>query len=104
VITRISYQTLRRFVLDAGDLDLDAASHGIFVIRRNDVEDLEEAYVEPISANVEMQLMMTIKKVQRLEQIELYHTFVSVNSTKPVAGLVYESLGHMLLQEGITLT
>jgi hypothetical protein len=75
------------FVLNAGDLDLDAASHGIFVIRHNDVEDLEEAYVEPISANVKRQLMMTINKLQRLEQIELYHTFVSINSTKAVAGL-----------------
>jgi len=56
MIARISYHALRRFVLDGGDLDLDPASHGIFVVRRKEVEDLEEAYVEPISANVEMQL------------------------------------------------
>jgi hypothetical protein len=104
MIARISYHTLRRFVLDGVDLDLDAALHMIFVVRRKEVEVLEEAYVEPISANVEMQLMMTINKLQRLEQIDLYHAFVSTNATKAVAGLAYESLGHAMLQEGITLT
>src|SRR6266566_2641540 len=58
MIASISYSTLRRFVLDGANLDLDAGSHWIFVVRRKEVEDLEEAYVEPISANVEMQLMM----------------------------------------------
>jgi len=74
------------------------------MVTRNEVEDLEEAHVEPISANVEMELTMTINKLERLQQIDLYHTFTSVDATKVVAGLLYESLGHILLQEGIALT
>ena len=35
----------------------------------------------------------------------MYHTFASLDATtKAVAGLVYESLGHSLLEEGMTLT
>ena len=48
--------------------------------------------------------MMVIHKLQRLEQIDLYHTFASINSTKAVAGVLYKSLGHLHVQEGITLT
>ena len=37
--------------------------------------------------------MTAISKLQRLEQIDLYHAFASVNSMEVIAGLVYESLG-----------
>jgi hypothetical protein len=96
--------SLRHFVLDGAALDLDAHLHTLFIVRCYEVDDLERVYLEPISANVEMQLKTTINKLQILEQIDLYHAFASINSTKAVAGLVYESLGHMRLQEGITLT
>jgi hypothetical protein len=96
-IANISCHTLRRSLLDAGNLDLDVASRGIFVIRRKEVEDLERAYIEPISANVEMKLRATTNKLQPLEKIELYHTFVSINSTKVIAGHVFESPGPKLL-------
>jgi hypothetical protein len=104
MIRGLTYRTLRRFVLDGGDLDLDANLHAIFIIRRYEVDNLARPYLEPISANVEMQLMTMINKLQQIEQIDLYHAFVSLNSTKAVAGLVYESQGHTRLQEGITLT
>jgi hypothetical protein len=100
-IKRITYDSLRRFVLDGADLDLDVASH-VFLIRRNEVEVLEDAYLEPISANVEMQLMRTIDELQWLERIDLYHTFASLDATKAVAGLMFESIGHTLLQRGTT--
>jgi hypothetical protein len=57
------------------------------------------------SANVQKKLMMTINTLQQFERIDLYHTFASVNSTRAVAGLLYESLGHVRrLEEGIDLT
>ena len=104
MITDLTSQSLRRFVRAGGALNLDAESHTVFIIRRHEVDDLQRAYIEPISAKVEMQLMTCINDLQRLERIDLYHTFVSFNATKAVAGLVYESLGHARIQEGITLT
>jgi hypothetical protein len=104
MVTRLTPQSLRAFVLDGGVLDLDANSHAIFLVKRNEIDDLERAYLEPISPNVEMQLMMAINNLQRLEQIDLYYAFTSIDPTKGVAGLVYKSLGHTLIQEGITLT
>ena len=76
-----------------------------FTVRHNEVDDLRKAYyVEPISANIEMLLMMTINKLQRLDRINLYRAFASVNATRVIAGLSYKSLGHARLAEGITLT
>jgi hypothetical protein len=85
-------------------MDLDAESDAIFIVRRLEVDDLRRAYIEPISANVEMHLMSAINELQRLEKIDLYRAFVSIDGTKGVAGLVYESLGHTCIQEGIELT
>jgi hypothetical protein len=48
--------------------------------------------------------MTAINKLQRLELINLYHAFASVNSTRAVARLMYESLGHARLLKGIALT
>jgi hypothetical protein len=104
MVAGLTYHTLRHFVLDGGALDLDANLHTIFIVRRCEIDNLATGYLEPISANVKMQLMTTINKLQQIEQIELYHTFASLNSTKAVAGLVYESLCQTRLQEGITLS
>jgi hypothetical protein len=94
MITDITSQSLRCFALDGGDINLGAESHAIFIMRRYEVDDLRRAYIEPVSAKVEMQLMTTINDLQRFERIDLYHTFASLNATKAVAGLVYKSLGH----------
>jgi hypothetical protein len=104
MVAHLSYDSLRRFVLDGGALDLDGDSHTVFTVRRYDVDNLTRAYLEPRSAQVEILLMAAIDKLQRLQQVELYHTFASVNSTKALAGMVYESVGHLRLQEGITLS
>jgi hypothetical protein len=104
MITDLTSQRLRHFVLAGGAINLDAESHVVFIIRRFEVDDLRRAYIEPISANVEMQLMSIINELKRLEKIDLYRAFVSIDATKAVAGLVYESLVHTRLQEGIGLT
>ena len=56
---QITPESLRRFVISCTNLDHDADgewdARKIFMIRRNDVDDLEKTYVEPISANVRMQ-------------------------------------------------
>jgi hypothetical protein len=66
-------------------MDLDAESDAIFIVRRLEVDDLRRAYIEPISTNVEMQLMSAINELQRLEKIDLYRAFVSIDGTKGVA-------------------
>ena len=104
MVAQLTYHSLRRLVLDGGTLDLDADSHTVFIVRRHEVDNLARAYLEPRSANVERNLMTAINKLQQFEQVNLYHAFASVDSTKAVARLMYESLGHARLQKGITLT
>jgi len=59
VASRLTTHSLRHFVQKDGYSDLDAESHTLFIVRRNKVEDLQRAYLAPISANVEM-LLMTV--------------------------------------------
>jgi hypothetical protein len=104
MLSGLNSNALQHFAMTAGRLDLDIKSHTIFMVRRNNVDNLRKAHLEPISATVEMQIMSTLNELQQLRRIELYKTFASVDSTRIIAGLAYESLGHARLQEGITLT
>ncbi len=101
--SNLTADRLRHFVENGKELGLDAESQTLFIIRRNKVENLEIGYLAPISANVETPLMMTIDTLQRRERINLYRNFASVPPTRAVAGLLYESLGHMRLRDGIKL-
>ncbi|KAI0285949.1 hypothetical protein BGY98DRAFT_1131009 [Russula aff. rugulosa BPL654] len=106
MVANLTSESLRKIVLDRGVFNLDEGSHWhlIFLVRRNELDVLERAYLEPISADVAIRFMTAINELQRLERIDLYHLFASVNDSRAVAGLVYESLGHTFLQEGVTLT
>jgi hypothetical protein len=103
-VSKITASTLRSFVVSGGDLDLDGGSHKIFMVRRKKVDDLEVGFIQPISPYVEKLLKTAINTMQRYDRVELYNTFASFSATRVVAGLVYESLGHMRITEGITLT
>jgi hypothetical protein len=48
--------------------------------------------------------MTAIDKMTRHKRIELYRTFDPVDSSRAMAGLPYESQGHILLREGVALT
>jgi hypothetical protein len=104
MVTKLTCESLRNFVLDGVVLDLRGGSHVIFLVRRIELEDVHGVYVEPISADVAMRLMTRINELQRLERIDLYLSFASLDESRAIAGLVYESLGQTILQEGVTLT
>ncbi len=97
VASHLTAQSLR------GDSDLDAESHTLFIVRRNRVGDLENAYLAPISADVEMRLTTIMHTLQRFEQVDLYRNLASVPSARGLAGIMYELLCHRRLQDGIEL-
>ena len=103
MINSITIESLRKLVT-LGDPGPDGQSHAIFVMKRYDIDDLKEAYMAPMTAKVEMKIMNHFVELQRLELINLYHTFAPVDGTKVVAGLLYETLAHRRVEEGITLT
>jgi hypothetical protein len=106
MIACLTRQSLEDSAFEGASLDLDkySNSESIFLIRRNEVNDLIGAYIEPITSNVEMRLMRFIDGLQQLDRVDLYHTFASLNGTRVIAGLLYESLGHAYIKGGITLT
>lgn len=104
MVTSLTFDNIQHFVLQGGILDPDPKSHTMFIIRRNEVDDFRREHLEPISANAKMQLMVTINALERRKRVDLYHAFAFGRPEMTLAGLVYESLGHTHLQEGITLT
>ncbi len=104
MISRLTPEIFRNVVTLGGALDMDAQSHSIFLVRRPEMDDVRRSYLAPISATVEMKLMAAINLMQWLDKIGLYRSFEFVPASRVVAGLIYESLGHTRLCEGITLT
>ena len=102
-IAGLTSDSLRHFVQKGGDLDLDAESQKLFLVRRDDLDELKIASIGPITANVRMEITTVLDKMRRLDQIDLYHHLASYNASRKVAGLVYESVCHTLLQEGAEL-
>ena len=103
LISTLTSQSLREFVINSGLLNLDAKSHHLFLIRRFEVDDLSSAYLEPISAKVKMQIKQALDNLEQHDRIDLYHSFMTINVTREIAGILYESLGHLTLQEGHNL-
>ena len=83
---------------------MDDQSDSIFLIRRPEIHDVKRLYLAPISATVEMRLMAAINRMQPLDRIYLYKSFELLPVPRVAAGLLYESLGHTRLCEGIILT
>jgi len=63
-ITGLTSNSLRRFAHKGGDLDLDAESHKLFLIRQDELDDLTKASIGPIMANVGMEIMRVINKMR----------------------------------------
>jgi hypothetical protein len=91
------------FVARGGILDMTAQTHSIFLIRRPEIDDVLRSCLAPISATVEIKMMAAINRMQRLDRINLYLRLKSVPASRVVAGMLYESLGHTRLCEGIIL-
>lgn len=104
MINRLEPLSFEKFIMEGGNLDLDGQSHLIFTVKRLNVHDLRRAYIAPTTANVEMEIMATIKLWEDLDRIKLYHKFASVDRTRVMAGILYEILGHLGVEGGITLT
>lgn len=58
---------------------------------------------EPITYAVELELRNQLRKATRTAQIKLYKSLASIEGTRRIAGLVFESLAQGTLQELIKL-
>ncbi|KAI0256325.1 hypothetical protein BJV78DRAFT_1358290 [Lactifluus subvellereus] len=103
VISSLTVEQLRHLVLGGTELNLDATSHSIFLVKREDVKDLTHASVEPISTLVKSDLLKRIQAVKPGEQIRLYEYLSAVAGSRPMAGLVFESLAQSKLQTNAVL-
>lgn len=97
-------------------LSIDDASHTILFVRRMPRKDLIRANrniddgnafsygsTEPITYAVELELRNQLRKATRTAQIKLYKSLASIEGTRRIAGLKFESLAQGTLQELIKL-
>ncbi|KAI0256323.1 hypothetical protein BJV78DRAFT_1151083 [Lactifluus subvellereus] len=96
-------ERLRRFISDSIVLNLDAASLSTFLLKRENVDDLARASVEPISTFVKSELQKRIRAEERGEQIRLYEYLAPVARSRHMAGLVFESLALSKFQTHVAL-
>ena len=52
----LTIEKLRHFISDGAELNLDAASHSLFLVKRTNVDNLRKASIEPISLSVKSEL------------------------------------------------
>ncbi|KAI0255603.1 hypothetical protein BJV78DRAFT_1119377 [Lactifluus subvellereus] len=103
VISSLTAKQLCRLVLNGTKLNLDAVSHLMFLVKREDVNVLTQASVAPISTSVKSELLKRIQEEERGAQIRLYKSLSSVAGSGPMAGLVFESLAQAKLQTNVAL-
>jgi hypothetical protein len=102
-LNELTIEKLRDFVSDGAKLNLDAGSHSLFLVKRTNVDDLRKAFIEPISVPVKSELQKRIRLWKRSEQIHLYEHFARVPASRPIAGLVFESMVQSKLQKNVSL-
>ena len=83
-------------------LDMEL-SHSIILVKRDNVDDLCRLTIEPISLSVRQLLKKELMKAKRKERLQAYRLTTRVKNSKMLAGLFFESLAQLQLQEEVTL-
>ena len=89
-------------VAEQPDLKL-CVSHSVFLARRDEVDDLENYVVEPISASVGLMLRKRLMKEEWRRQLEAFQDLATVPENRLLAGRVFESMAQLQLQRDIAL-
>ncbi|KAH9180784.1 hypothetical protein EDB89DRAFT_1921070, partial [Lactarius sanguifluus] len=103
---KLSSRNLRNLVTGIRDLSMDGESHTILLVRRRKVSDGDwgRASVGPITDTVRIALRNQLQKEMQAEQLQLYRSMANVKGTRCIASVVFESLAHKMLLQGIELT
>ena len=83
------------------DLDMDLW-HSILLLKRKNVDDLLEFTIEPISPSIKRLLKRQLMTEEK-ERLQTYLRLASVHDLRIIAGIVFESLAQLQLQEEVAL-
>jgi hypothetical protein len=100
----LTIENLCEFVYGASDFDMTDERLGrLFILRRENVDEVQEATLDPVSHVVETRLNEEIDALRWNEQISLYRSWTTMPVARRIAGFVFGSLARSRLQQGVTL-
>lgn len=104
-IQNIPKQTLHDHILNAAQLSFDDVTPTIFMVKRMDLDKVSGMVVEPATSSVQIRLKSQIRVLQHADQVELYNSLASASGqwSRPIAGLVFETLAQLVLEHRIVL-
>jgi hypothetical protein len=83
---------------------LDAISHKICLINREDREDVAGPWnVKPITQAIQSKLASQLRKTERRDQVRLYKQLARVPESRGLAGIAFEAAAQGRLQDGLDL-
>lgn len=77
-------------------------SHSIFLVKRQDVNNLLKFHIEPITPSVKRRLRKQLTQVEQKERFRTYSLFSRVKSSRILSGVIFESFAQLQLQEKLT--
>ena len=104
VVSNVTAAQLEQLFKDAASLDMDAVSHKICLISREQRDDMHsDVVVAPITSLIRSILVKQVRSIERAERIRLYKLFAKVPDSRAVADMFFEALAQQDLQEGTVL-
>ncbi|KAH9037620.1 hypothetical protein EDB85DRAFT_1861243 [Lactarius pseudohatsudake] len=103
----LSSRRLQDMVTGIRKFGMDNVPHTIFLVRRQKVNskgDWGNPSVGPITDTVRIALRNQLQRERRDEQLRLYRSMADVKGTRRIAGVVFESLAHSKILQGVELT
>ncbi|KAK2464479.1 hypothetical protein APHAL10511_003458 [Amanita phalloides] len=103
-ISNLTANELQRLFQHSHSLTMDAISHKICLISREDRENVRSsAIVSPITSFIKSRLANHFRTLERGEKIRLYKYFSKVPDSRATAGIFFEAAAQGCFQDGITL-
>jgi hypothetical protein len=103
-ISSTTTHEIKRLFEDAASLTMDAVSHKICLLSRENQDDVHSrAVVAPITPSIQTRLANQFRVLEQAERIRLYRHFAKVPDSRATAGIFFEAAGQRCLQDGMTL-
>jgi len=101
-ISHLTMDDLLSTVRMGETLDADL-SHSIILVKQKNVDNLCKFTIGPISLSVRQLLKKELMKVEQKERLQAYRLTTRVKNSRFLAGLFFESLAQLQLQEMVSL-
>ena len=103
-ISTVTADRLEKIIGEATALSMDALSHTICLISREERDDMQsQSVVSPMTQSIQSRLASQLRNLERAERIRMYKLLAKVPDSRAMAGVLFESEAQQCLQDTINL-